>query len=152
MLVERKIEKQYFYLSEFHEEEAWLSFMHREGWKLVSIKRNKYEFEKCVKENWVYQLAFKEDGIATDDYIQMFSDYGWEFVFQFRKWFYFRKKEVEVQKEDLTIFSDNESKIAMCKRVVKGYFYKVIPISIIFFCLIGLLESAKYSYSKIDKN
>ena len=106
--------------------------MHKEGWKLVSIKGNKYEFEKCIKENWVYQLDFKEDGIVSDDYIQMFSDYGWEFVFRFRKWFYFRKKSTEVQKTDLSIFSDNESKIAMFKRLIKSHFYKAIPISIIF--------------------
>lgn len=129
--MEKKIERQRFYISEFYEEAAWLAFMQREGWKFISTDGYKYEFEKSKKEDWIYQLDFKENGIGDDDYIQMYSDYGWEYVFQFRKWFYFRKKKVEGTQEDLSIFSDNESKIAMCKRVINGHFYYLVPLYLI---------------------
>lgn len=124
-------EKQFFYISEFQQEAAWLSLMHQEGWKLYSLKGHKYEFEKCEKEDWIYQLDFKKDGLATDDYIQLYSDFGWELVFKHNKWFYFRKKREAVQERDLTIFTDNESKMEMCNRILTGHFYKIIPLALI---------------------
>jgi len=128
--MEKKIEKQRFYISEFREEEAWLAFMQREGWKFICTDGYKYEFEKSEKEDWTYQLDFKKDGIAADDYIQLYSDYGWEYVFKFRKWFYFRKFKIQGTEEDLSIFSDNESKIAMYKRVMNGNVYILLPLYI----------------------
>lgn len=124
--MEMKIEKQKFYISEFEQEAAWLSFMQKEGWKFISTDGWKYKFEKCDKEEWIYQLDFKENGIADEDYIQMFQDYGWEYVFQFGEWFYFRKKK-ESDKEDLSIFSDRESKVELCKRIIKGQFLRTLP-------------------------
>lgn len=133
--MEKLIEKQYFYVSEFKQEGAWLSFMHREGWKFVSTTGTKYEFEKCEKEDYVYELDFKEDGIADEDYIQMFSDYGWEYVFQYQKWFYFRKKRTQ-EEEDMSIFSDNESKIDLCKRILKEQSLRILPL----YCLLLVLD------------
>ena len=131
--MEKKIEKQRFYISDFREEETWLAFMQSEGWRFICTDGHKYEFHKSEKEDWTYQLDFKEDGIATDDYIQLYSDYGWEYVFKFRKWFYFRKIKIEGTKEDLSIFSDNESKISMYKRVMNGYIYLLLPLYICMF-------------------
>jgi len=129
--MEKKIEKQKFYISEFQEEAAWLSFMHREGWKFITTNGHKYEFEKCEGEDWIYQLDFKENGVAEEDYIQIFKDYGWEYVGQFRRWFYFRKKKTEDSENDMSIFSDNESKIEMCKRVINGNIINFIPFLLI---------------------
>ena len=98
-------ERQIFYISEFDVEAAWLSFMHREGWKMLSTTGFKYRFESCPKENWTYQLDFRADGVSEEEYIQMYADYGWEFVTRFRQWYYFRKPYSE--EEDMSIFSDN---------------------------------------------
>lgn len=127
--MEKRIEKQTFYISEFNEEAAWLSFMHRQGWRFLSTNGRKYEFEQCEQEDWIYQLDFKENGVAEEDYIQMFSDYGWEYVFQYGKWFYFRKMKTSAE-EDLSIFSDKESKIALCRRVINGDALRLAPILI----------------------
>ena len=63
------VEKQKFYISEFDQEATWLSFMHREGWKFSSTDGYRYKFEKAEKEDWCYQLDYKENGIAEEDYI-----------------------------------------------------------------------------------
>lgn len=113
-----------FYISEFRAEEAWLSFMHTQGWKLRSIDGIgfQYTFEACEPENWIYQLDFKEDGVAETDYLQMYEDYGWELVLQFRHWFYFRKKKrTGDADEELSIFSDNASRIEMCRQVIRHH-------------------------------
>lgn len=149
-------EKQIFYLAEFREEAAWLSFMHRQGWKFLSTTGRRYRFEACPAEDWVYQLDFKEDGVADEDYIQMFIDYGWEYVFQYGEWFYFRKLRsrdpypdaagaaasddhaaeaaaadtAATSADDLSIFSDNQSKIEMCRRIIRRNFLRITPLYI----------------------
>ena len=80
-------ERQVFYIAEFQEEAAWLSFMHREGWKMTRTTGFKYYFEACPQEDWAYQLDFKEEGVDEEAYIQMYADYGWEFVTRFRRWY-----------------------------------------------------------------
>lgn len=131
--MEKMIEKQRFYVSEFEEEAAWLSFMHREGWKFLSTTGSRYEFKACEKEDYVYQLDFKEQTETDADYIQMFRDYGWEYVTKHNCWYYFRKrKEAD---EDLSIFSDNASKIDMLKRVINGQFLKFLPL---YFLILGI--------------
>jgi hypothetical protein len=125
--MEKRIEKQTFFISEFNEEATWLSFMHRQGWKFLSTSGKKYEFEQCEPEDWIYQLDFKENGVAEEDYIQMFTDYGWEYTFCYGKWFYFRKMRTATD-EDLSIFSDKESKIELCKRVINADVLRIAPI------------------------
>ena len=122
------IEKQRFYISEFEQEAAWLAFMHREGWRFTSKEKCYYHFEPCEKEDWCYQLDFKESQSEDEDYIQIYKDYGWEYVLHSGNWFYFRKKKEEGKEEDFSIFSDKESKIEMCRRIINGQFSKVLPL------------------------
>ena len=113
-----------FYISEFRAEEAWLSFMHHQGWKLESIDKIgfHYTFRACEPQDWIYQLDFKEDGVAEEDYLLMYQDYGWELVLRFRHWFYFRKLRTgDMTADDLSIFSDNTSRIQMCRQVIRHH-------------------------------
>jgi hypothetical protein len=128
--MENKIIYTKFYIGEFIEEEIWLGLQHREGWKLVKTDGRHFEFEKCEPEDWVYQLDFKKNGVAEEDYIQIFIDSGWEFVQQYAKWFIFRKKKTDID-ADITIFSDNASKIEMCQRVNKGKLWRLLPLAIL---------------------
>ena len=112
-------ERQTFYIAEFQEEAAWLAFMHSEGWKMTSTNGFKYRFEACPQEDWVYQLDFRDEAMDEAEYVQMYADYGWEFVTRFRHWYYFRK--IRTAGDDMSIFSDNESKIELCKRVVRHH-------------------------------
>lgn len=134
-----------FYISEFRAEEAWLSFMHQQGWKLQSIDNIgfHYTFTACEPEDWIYQLDFKEDGVAEEDYILMYEDYGWELVLRFRHWFYFRKKRTgDVSADDLSIFSDNASRIEMCRQVIRHHAKLIAMILGGFLLVSGLLTLA----------
>ena len=131
-------ERQVFYIAEFQEEAAWLSFMHREGWKITRTTGFKYYFEACPQEDWVYQLDFKEEGVDEEAYIQMYADYGWEFVTRFRRWYYFRK--IRTAGDDMSIFSDNESKIDMCRRVVRHH---VLLLTVYYLFILALFAFMK---------
>lgn len=122
-------ERQVFYISEFQAEAAWLSFMHREGWKMISTTGFKYRFKSCPQENWTYQLDFRTDDVSEEEYIRMFADYGWEYVTRFRQWYYFRKPYSE--EEDMSIFSDNASKISMCRSIIRQHALRVLPIFLV---------------------
>ena len=112
-------ERQVFYIAEFNEEAAWLSFMHAEGWKLVKTTGFKYHFESCPQEEWIYQLDFRDGNLDETSYIQMYADYGWEFVTRFRHWYYFRK--IRTAGDDMSIFSDSQSKAEMCRKVIRHH-------------------------------
>ena len=112
-------QNQTFYISEFQEEAAWLAFMHSEGWKMTSTNGFKYRFEACPQEDWVYQLDFRDEAMDEAEYVQMYADYGWEFVTRFRHWYYFRK--IRTAGDDMSIFSDNESRIDMCRKVIRRH-------------------------------
>ncbi len=136
------IEKQKFYISEFEQEAAWLSFMHREGWKFVSTDSLHYQFEKTEKEDWVYKMDYLESGVADETYLQMYQDYGWEYAGQCDHWCYFRKQRVEGEETDTTLFGDRESKLELCKRVVHGQFLRMLPFLLLMPCMINLIRFA----------
>ena len=117
--MERRSIRTTFFISEFEEEENWLECMQKQGWKFVKTDNKYYEFEKCPEEDWVYRLDFKADGLPETEYLQLFEDCGWEFVQHWKHWFYFRKKRAG-EEEDYSIFSDRESKIELCERILKG--------------------------------
>ncbi len=138
-------ERQVFYIAEFNEEAAWLSFMHAEGWKLVRTTGFKYHFEACPQEEWIYQLDFRDKEMDEASYIQMYADYGWEFVTRFRHWYYFRK--IRTAGDDMSIFSDNESKIEMCRKVI-GHHVMILAIYFIFvLALFAFLKSGAFFVS-----
>lgn len=137
------VEKQKFYISEFEQEAAWLSFMHREGWKFVSTDSLHYRFEKTEKEDWCYQMDYLESGVADETYLQMYKDYGWEYVSQCDHWCYFRKRHVEGEEIDTVLFGDRESKLELCKRVVHGQFLRMLPFLLLMPSIINLLRLSK---------
>lgn len=116
--METKIEKKNFGIAEFIEEEKWLEEQYKNGWSLIKTNGSKYQFERCDAGEWIYQLDFKENGVAEEEYIQMFMDCGWEYVLQYGKWCYFRRKKEE--DVDLSIFSDRFSKIDMYTRILQS--------------------------------
>lgn len=110
-----------FFISEFTEEEKWLECMHRQGWKLVRTDNRFYEFERCPEEDWVYRLDFQADGDPEKTDRALFTDRGWEFVQRWKRWSIFRKKRSENgNDEDSSLFNDRESKMELCRRILKG--------------------------------
>ena len=124
----------FFTIADYEEEEMWLHSQHMNGWKLVKMTAPCfYVFEECAPADVAYRLDYKNNS-ETDDYFQLFSDYGWEYLGSCVGWLYFRKPSADMDSErDGEIFSDNESKIDMIDKVLKTRF---LPILVIFLCCI----------------
>lgn len=130
----RKTKIRFFTIVDFMEEEKWLREQHKNGWKLVkNVMGCVYIFEKCKPEDVIYRLDFKNSE-ETSDYMQLFADYGWEYVGKSIGWLYFRKPASQMDYENEgEIFSDNESKIGMLQKIMMT---RMLPILIIFLCIV----------------
>ena len=148
-----KTEFKFFTIPQYREEEEYLSDMHRKGWKLTKINfPGLYHFEECKPENISYRLDYNQEGTAhKSEYVQLFADCGWEYMFDFVGYSYFRKAADQSDGND-EIFCDNESRLDMMKRVLKG---RVAPL-IVFFCWIILPQlyknSTKFNAGSISWN
>lgn len=129
-----KTEFKWFTIPQYRKEEEYLSGMHRKGWKLVKVSfPGFYHFEECEPENVSYRLDYNQEGTAhKSEYVQLFSDCGWEYMFDFVGYSYFRKAADQPDGND-EIFCDDESRLDMMKRVLKG---RLVPLIVIFCCTI----------------
>jgi hypothetical protein len=114
-------------------EENWLEKMSKKGYHLSSVGLPCfYTFSIAKPRNYAYRLDYqmfrKKD---KGEYLQLFSDAGWEHIGEMSAWQYFRKETKP--SEPTEIFTDVESKIAKYKRVLAflGFFY-VILMTLIF--------------------
>lgn len=129
-----------FTISDYEKEEAFLRQQHNAGYRLVRYALpGFYYFQKCQPEDVVYRLDFdhgnRED---REGYLQMFRDYGWEYLFRVSGWDYFRKPAA--RDEDLEIFSDNASRLALVQRVFRT---RMLPLLLIFLtCVIPQLSQS----------
>ena len=146
--MERKKQFRWFTIFEYEKEQDYLREMHKSGWRFVKVKGlGMYHFEKCAAEDVVYQLDYNKEGLEhKDEYLKMFEDCGWEYIQDYAGYSYFRKAvgEEGVAEE---IFCDDESRMQMMQRVIKG---RMLPLLIIFFAcllpqfLINLLSTHNY--------
>lgn len=125
-----KRECKWFTISQYEEEAVYLREMHKQGWRLTKVTFPCfYTFEQCAPEDVVYQLDYNQEGIQQKaEYRQMFADCGWEYMFDFVGYSYFRKPAAAMQGEE-EIFCDDESRLEMLKRVIVG---RLLPLLILF--------------------
>ena len=123
-------EFKYFTIFNHKKEEDYLRNMHKNGWRFVRVSGlGVYHFEKCNGEDVVYQLDYNpQTKESLSEYLQMFSDCGWEYIQDYVGYSYFRKPAADMKGEE-AIFNDNESRTAMMGRVYKG---RVMPLLGIF--------------------
>lgn len=150
ILKNRKIKVKFFTVADYMEEQQWLSTQQQKGWQLFRIVPPCiFIFEKCTPQEMVYKLEYQQQSI-TEDYIQMYQDYGWEYCGDCMKWQYFRKLKKDVQFEnDAEIFSNAQSKIDMItsiliKRMIPAFIF-LIGASV----LRNLYYSTKYIWMDI---
>lgn len=131
---ETKKQFKWFSITQYEQEQEYLSEMHKKGWKLVKVAfPGWYHFEKCEPEDVVYQLDYNQDGIANkEEYTQLFEECGWEYLFDFVGYSYFRKRRDE-NEMDTAIFCDDASRLDMMSRVFKG---RMLPVLVIFCAVI----------------
>lgn len=127
-----KKEFRYFVLPEYEEEEEYLCDMAKKGYLFEKVTLpGIYHFRKSEPTNMIYRIDFnpqkKED---RESYLQMFKDYGWEYIQDLNEFSYFCKLDDGTDDE---IFNDNESRIEMMERINKR---KMIPLTAILLCII----------------
>lgn len=139
-MMETKKEVRYFTIFNHEDEQEYLRQNHMAGWKFVKVTGlGMYHFEKCEPEDVVYQLDYNKEGLAQkNEYVQMFSDCGWEYIQDFFGYSYFRKSAKMMDGEE-EIFNDDSSKMAMMERVYKG---RLIPL-LITFCLLLIPQTIR---------
>lgn len=116
-----KTQIRFFSVTDHEREQEYLRRMHREGWKVVRVGLPCfYHFEACEPEEVVYQLDYYQDGkFQREEYLKMFQDCGWEYLFDFMEYHYFRKPATLMDGNE-EIFCDDESRLDMMKRVFRG--------------------------------
>lgn len=119
-----------FLLPDYEKEGEYLTQMHSVGWKLEKVCGYSQHFVKCEPENVVYKLDYVPVNTNYVEYIKMYSDYGWEHCGRVAGFDYFRRSADGISDEELEIFSDNQSKLRMLKRVI---ITRMIPLLAIFF-------------------
>lgn len=129
--METKQEFRFFTITEYDKEQQYLSHRHKEGWKFVNVTGiGQYHFEQCEPEEVIYQLDYNQEGnFNQEEYTQMFSDCGWEYITTYVGYSYFRKPVADMKEEE-EIFFDDSSKLEMMQRIFKG---RMIPMFIVFF-------------------
>lgn len=133
-MADRVKEFHVFVLAEYEQEEEFLREKSRQGYHLVQVKLpGIYYFEKGEPKDTVYRLDFNpQTDSEKGSYIQMYEDYGWEYIQDLNEYSYFRKDAETTSDEELEIFNDNESRLEMIERILKR---KMLPVTLIFiFC------------------
>ena len=141
-----KTQMKWFDVTDHEKEQEYLREMHKNGWKMVSVKVCVYTFESCEPEDVIYQLDYHAEMEDRDAYLQMFRDCGWEYIQDSMGYSYFRKSAKEMQSGEERIFSDDESRIAMWDRVFKGR-VKVLLILLCAVLIPGALNAYNLGYA-----
>nr|WP_298878052.1 DUF2812 domain-containing protein [uncultured Mogibacterium sp.] len=139
----RQTKIRFFTIADYNEEQSWLEEQHKNGLRLVKITAPCFfTFEECGSEEVSYRLEFNQTKVS-DDYLQMYEDYGWEYIGECMNWRYFRKPVVEGTVEgENEIFSDDESRLNMIDRIVHTRLIPIIAalIPVIFLNIRSMLE------------
>ena len=121
----------WFTIFEYEKEQDYLREMHRAGWKFRKVSGlGMYHFESCTPQDVVYQLDYNKEGLDhKDEYLRMYEDCGWEYIQDYAGYSYFRKAVAEdgIAEE---IFCDDESRLQMMQRVIRG---RMVPLLVLFF-------------------
>lgn len=132
-MAENTIRKfRWFWAWQDEKEEHWLGEMSQQGYHLIKVALpGIYTFTVGTPREYVYRLDYqpysKKD---RDDYLQLFSDAGWEHVGEMVSWQYFRKEAREGETPE--IFTDVESKVAKYKRLLGYLFVILVPLWTVF--------------------
>jgi hypothetical protein len=118
-----------FWAWQDEKEEKWLRSMAQQGWQLISPELpGFYTFKRGEPRDTVYRLDFITSKMDREEYLQLFTDAGWEHVGEMMSWQYFRKEAK--QGENPEIYTDPESKIQKYYRLF-GYMLIFLPIWVI---------------------
>ena len=123
-----KKEFHYFVLTDYEREEEYLRTMHKKGYKFKKVSLpGIYYFEESKPEDVIYKLDFNpQSKEKRQEYLQIYQDYGWEYLQDMNEYSYFRKKACEGEHEKDLEMPEKISNL----RLQKNYFYGKIVVSV----------------------
>ena len=127
-----RVRFRFWTITDYEEEEQFLREQHREGWRLKRyFFPGFYLFDRCTPEDVVYRLDF-DQAVKGEKmgYLKMYQDYGWEYLFDVNGFSYFRKSAAGFD-EETEIFSDNDSRLEMVRRIFRR---RMVPLLCVFLC------------------
>ena len=88
-----KKEFHFFVLPEYEEEEKYLCDMAKKGYLFEKVTLpGVYHFKKSEPTNMIYRIDFNPQKKENrESYLQMFKDYGWEYIQDLNEFSYFCK-------------------------------------------------------------
>ena len=87
------------------------------------------------RRTWCYQLDYNPEGLANkEEYVQLFADCGWEYLQDYAGYSYFRKAVVQMGGRDEEIFCDDQSRLALVRRVFWGRMVPALVILLLLVC------------------
>ena len=90
-------------------ETVWLNQMAADGWAMKSFFAGFYDFEKCEKGGYIYQVDFGDRLFSvSSDYRELMQEMGIEIVQTWGYWVILRKKASDGKFE---LYTDVESSI-----------------------------------------
>ena len=132
--MEKMTQWRFFHIFQYEEEAQYLREMHAKGWEFEDLAFVRFRFRKCEPRDMVYQLDYNQEGLAhREEYIKMFEDCGWEHAGDYLGYSYFRKPAEEMGEGEEGIFCDDESRMEMMRRIVKG---RMRPMLILLLCVV----------------
>ncbi len=106
-----------FFAWQDEKEAQWLREMAKSGLHFERYVFGVYTFRRGTPEDMIYQLDFYfERNSDKSEYLQLFSDSGWELADEFSGWHYFRKPYRSG--ESIKIYTDKESLIQKYRKLL----------------------------------
>lgn len=132
--METKKQFRWFTIFQYEQEQDYLQEMHRSGWKFVKVTGfGMYHFEQCEPQDVVYRLDYNKEGLEhKGEYVKMFADCGWDYIQDYAGYSYFSKPVSETGEAE-EIFCDEDSKLQMMERVIRG---RMTPLLVIFMAVL----------------
>lgn len=144
---EKKMQKfKWFWAWQDEAEEDWLRKMSNQGWHLAKIGfPTIYTLRAGEAADYVYRLDYRSHyKMEKDDYLQLFTDAGWEYVEEMAGWHYFRQTARSGEQQE--IYTDSESKIGKYQRLLMFLGILMLPL---FFTIMNLNNLAPYGWVAI---
>lgn len=126
-------------------ETKWLNQMSAEGWRMTGFFAGFFNFEKCEKGKWNYQIDFGDRMFAvSDDYREFMEETGAEIVQTWGPWIFLRKPAAEGKFE---LYTDVDSSIEHYTKIRRMFKVATIIELICFFIEIFVaIEGMRMGY------
>lgn len=127
----------FFTLGQYPQEQAWLEEEAARGNILQKIKTPCfYWFQQETPQNLVYRYDFVPSGKTQEDCIDLYEQYGWNYVGQINDFLLFVHSGAAKSRFIPELFSSQESRDEMVQRIIRK---RMIPLLVLFVLLLLIL-------------